>query len=174
MSLERLRFSQEEDREEPPAERARRACERLDRVPAARNDCAAGCAFCCHLLVEVTPSEAARIAGHVRDRAAVEENAGRAEGLSAAEYRRARLRCAFLDAEDRCSIYDVRPLACRAHTSRDRHACQRASLGELTTNELPTDRWLAQAADALRRGMDEPGGELHRAVVGQLPPAICS
>lgn len=115
----------------------------------------------------VTPSEAAVIAARVPParRAAVAANARRAAGLDAGAYRRARIRCALLDERDDCSVYDVRPLKCRAHTSAARETCERVYRGELPGGAVPTDSWLTRAVEAIRCGMGEGSGEeLHLAL----------
>jgi Fe-S-cluster containining protein len=165
-----LRFAQEEDARQARSadERAGAAHRRADGVaPAAPTACARGCAFCCHLLVNVTPSEAAVLAARVPDdrREVVLANASRARGLSPGAYRRARIRCAFLDDNDECTVYDVRPLACRAHTSASRDTCERVFRGGLPGGAVPTDPWLTRAVAAIRVGMGEGDGEeLHAAL----------
>lgn len=169
MSLESLRFEQEAD---PGARAAHRRFERVvDEAPGRGAwACEEGCNFCCHLLVTVTPSEAELLAGRLTPDAIarVEDRARRAAGLTAGEYRRARIPCALLDAAGRCSAYDVRPLKCRAHTSTSRDVCERVHRGEATTNEIPVDSWLARAADAIRHGMNEEEEELHAALLAAL------
>lgn len=165
-SLESLRFEQEAD---PGACAAHRRFERLVEEAPGRGAwaCEAGCNFCCHLLVTVTPSEAVVLAGCLAPEAIgrVEARARRAAGLTPGEYRRARISCALLDAEGRCSAYDARPLKCRAHTSTSRGICERVHRGEATTNEIPTDSWLVRAAGAIRHGMGEEENELHAALL---------
>ena len=169
-SLESLRFAQEEDarRAGCAAEAAGSAFRRADDLtPVGAVDCAAGCAFCCHLLVTVTPSEAVVIAARLDDaqRARVAANARKARDLSPGAYRRARIRCALLDDDDRCTVYDVRPLKCRAHTSTSRARCERVHNDELPGGAVPTDAWLTLAVTAIRRGMGEgDGAELHAAL----------
>jgi hypothetical protein len=96
--------------------------------------CTAGCAACCHRLVAAAPAEAAAIARFVERRFSHEERADLADrigaldaatrGKSAPERARLRLPCAFL-VDGRCSIYEARPLRCRAAHSRDAGHCGR-------------------------------------------------
>jgi Fe-S-cluster containining protein len=163
-----IRFAQEEEGGAPAS-----AFRRVDALAADAPGrgawaCAPGCTFCCHLKVLVSPGEAAALAPRLSDaqRARVAANARRAAGLSAAEYRRARIRCALLDDEDRCAAYDVRPLRCRAHTSTSVEACERAYRGEATTDDVPLDAWLVRAVAAVRTGMAAPEEEeLHAALL---------
>jgi hypothetical protein len=97
--------------------------------------CRAGCSPCCHQLVLCTAPEAWLIAHELRAtlsasaRAAVsarlDAQAKAAAGLSALGYSQARIPCAFLDAAGACSIYAVRPMACRALKSLSVSACER-------------------------------------------------
>ena len=170
-SLEGLRFEQEAD---PGARAAHRRFERVVAEAPGRGAwaCEAGCNFCCHLLVTVTPGEAAVLVGRLTPEAIarVEDRARRAAGLTPGEYRRARIPCAVLDADGRCSAYDARPLKCRAHTSTSREICERVHCGEATTNEVPMDSWLVRAADAIRHGMGEEEEELHAALLRVVTP----
>jgi len=147
VSLESLRFAAEERGD------ARAAHALLDAVPAAPNACAPGCAFCCHLPVLVTRAEAVVLA----------EAAARLPEVRARLERPTR-RCPFLSDDDRCLAYDVRPLRCRAHTSRDRSVCERVHAGELPPAAVPGDPWLRLSAEAIRRGLGGPERELHEAV----------
>jgi hypothetical protein len=94
--------------------------------------CAAGCGACCHQLVAIAPAEAAAIARFVDQRFTPDERKDLIErigaldtatrGKVAVERARLRLPCAFL-ADGRCSIYEARPLRCRAVHSRDAGDC---------------------------------------------------
>jgi Fe-S-cluster containining protein len=147
VSLEALRFAAEE------AGDARAAHALLDRIPAAPNACAPGCAFCCYLPVLVTPAEAAVLA----------EAALRLPEVRPRLERPTR-RCAFLGDDDRCLAYDVRPLRCRAHTSKDRSVCERVHAGAKPLAEVSGDPWLRLSAEAIRRGLGGTERELHAAV----------
>jgi len=85
--------------------------------------CKAGCSACCHLKVDIVPFEAELIKNHVidngikfdRERLAIQTRAlklgvGAYEQLPFEERQ-----CIFLNSEQRCSIYSVRPLMCRRH-----------------------------------------------------------
>lgn len=99
--------------------------------------CAGGCAPCCHLYVQVPPGSAALIAEHIAARFAPAARAALQDRLeSAASALRAapdptalRLRCVLLGNDDRCTVYEVRPLSCRAFTSRSLPRCQQVVFG---------------------------------------------
>jgi Fe-S-cluster containining protein len=94
--------------------------------------CAAGCSACCSQQVAVAPVEAAAIAQYVTRHFTDEEDTALVARLRALDtltrgktaLERAHMRepCAFL-VENRCSIYPVRPLRCRAVYSRDAGYC---------------------------------------------------
>lgn len=91
--------------------------------------CTAGCAFCCHLQVRVTALEAIAVTASLKDdshaaqRAAVAAVAPDVRKLSADARRAARIPCALL-VEGMCSVYQSRPVACRALYSTDAKACE--------------------------------------------------
>jgi len=166
-SLASIRFAQEEEGGAPASAFRRADALAADAPGRGAWACAAGCSFCCHLKVTVSPGEAMALARRLSDaqRARVDANARRAAGLPAADYRRARIRCALLDDSGRCAAYDVRPLKCRAHTSTSRDTCERVYRGEATTDAVPLDRWLVHAVAAVHAGMAEPAEEeLHAAL----------
>jgi len=146
-SLESLRFAQEE---EGGVEGAFARADEAARTAPGRATwaCAQGCSFCCHLPVTVTPAEAAAIAPRVRDWARVEAHRGG--------------RCALLGEDDRCTVYDVRPLKCRAHTSVSADDCR-------DNEELVMDGWMVKAVEAIRLGLPGPVEELHAALRRQRP-----
>ena len=101
-----------------------------DRSPA----CHAGCSHCCYQAVGVSAPEVFAIYDHLRTTrtaADLEATVGRirhaddeTRGLTSAERLSPDLPCPFLES-DRCSIYEVRPLACRGTNSLDAAACER-------------------------------------------------
>jgi Fe-S-cluster containining protein len=105
----------------------------LARAPRGAVACKAGCGHCCHVLVSVTAPEALTILDHLKSslsaaalnrlRTRVTEFCTQTRGLSAAERFSPDLPCVFLD-DDRCSIYPVRPFACRGMNSLDAGECE--------------------------------------------------
>lgn len=111
-------------------------------------DCATGCAHCCHLRVEATEPEVFHIAQHL-----AAELADTLDTLSArlrqhvtqAQANMARQPCGFL-VQERCSIYSVRPTACRkAHSLSVQH-CTTLS------PQIPQNLHLLLDAEALVAG----------------------
>ena len=104
----------------------------LARAPQGAVACKAGCDHCCYQSVGVTPPEALAIQDHLRktlpaaDLAAVAAHIAdrneRTRGLSSNDRFSPEHPCPFLR-EGRCSIYEVRPLACRGMNSLDAGEC---------------------------------------------------
>jgi uncharacterized protein len=106
--------------------------------------CRPGCDACCHLHVMIPPGIAEAIAKHLMEtRTPGEIAALRIELKEAADAAAALTdpstlvhRCPLLGPEGLCSIYEVRPLTCRAFTSRSVAACRSLVFdpgGEVTT-----------------------------------------
>jgi len=97
--------------------------------------CRAGCAHCCHQAVGVSPPEVFAIYDHLRATRTpgklevtvgrIRDADDRTRGMTSAERISPDLPCPFLE-EDRCSIYEVRPLPCRGTNSLDAAVCERA------------------------------------------------
>jgi uncharacterized protein len=90
--------------------------------------CRAGCAWCCSTtVVSTSAAEVVRIARYqlrqLTER--LRQRAGRIAALDPERRRHARLPCALL-VNNRCSVYDVRPLSCMGWTSADAAACERS------------------------------------------------
>jgi Fe-S-cluster containining protein len=106
----------------------------LARAPEGGVACRAGCDHCCYQSVGATPPETLAIADHLRrtlskaELAAVAAHVAevhrRTQGLSAADRFSPDHPCAFLR-DGRCSIYEVRPLACRGMNAFDADQCSR-------------------------------------------------
>jgi Fe-S-cluster containining protein len=122
--------------------------------------CRAGCSFCCRsLLVEASPPEifalAARIdalpaarRADVQARIRAADDATR--GLSVAQRVAARVPCPLLE-DDRCSVYDSRPLSCRAAVSLDAGACESSFNG--VPAKVPMPRAFMDALGDSVRGL---------------------
>ena len=95
-------------------------------------DCRAGCDACCHLYVMIPPGIAEAIGEHLTERLdppAVAELRAELEKAAAAAAALAdpftlRHRCPLLGPGGLCTIYEVRPLTCRAFTSKSAAACR--------------------------------------------------
>jgi Fe-S-cluster containining protein len=95
--------------------------------------CRAGCAYCCYARVSVLPSEALNIASFIAtefkqdaQKAVLERIRSYSDVLSTlpVEGRMSNvMQCPFL-LDNRCSIYEVRPLPCRMHHSMSVDACR--------------------------------------------------
>ena len=104
--------------------------------------CREGCGACCRFPVDVTAPEVISLAELIRDRWAPEAVAAlrtklaaftaAAGAVSPALRPGRRLPCALL-VDERCTIYEARPLPCRGWTSSDAQACQDG----VTRPELP-------------------------------------
>ena len=95
--------------------------------------CHAGCAHCCYQAVGVSVPEVLAIYWHLKETSSAQSFESRLDrvrqadtktrGLSDAERLSPEYPCPFLD-DERCSIYEVRPLACRGKNSLDAEACK--------------------------------------------------
>jgi Fe-S-cluster containining protein len=109
-----------------------RAQQTIDEAVAAapKLGCGKGCSWCCHQAVEVTIPEAILVAAHVADpadprhRAILAEADARAKLDTSRRYRLGRP-CPLL-ADHQCSVYEDRPLMCRAMLATDGERCRQA------------------------------------------------
>ncbi|WP_420548345.1 YkgJ family cysteine cluster protein [Curvivirga sp.] len=97
-------------------------------------DCSTGCASCCHLPVKCPPETIFFIA-YCLQTALPEEQIKELKSvltLYALEWNQisenkklfTRLPCPFLDPNNACMIYEIRPFSCRAFTSTDVRVCE--------------------------------------------------
>jgi Fe-S-cluster containining protein len=103
--------------------------------------CRDGCSLCCSLRVDVFAHEVWQIARHVLDhftpgaldelRARLKKHAGQVLAIDAFTHATQNMVCPLLQSGS-CSVYAVRPQACRRHHSTDFAACQ-------FTYDHPTD-----------------------------------
>ncbi len=143
------------------------AREMSEQLPATRRllpVCQEGCAFCCHSTVFASTPEILRIASHLKEKrdeaelAALRERArDTAERIAPMDFAaraRAKLPCPLLDtATGRCSVYDVRPIACRAYHSGDVAVCKKAFDAGDANPILPINPVLFHVAHAYAFGM---------------------
>ena len=127
--------------------------------------CAAGCSYCCHSsTVHASTPEILRIASWLKEhrtadelaelQARSKEAAARIAPLDLGGRAREKVACPLLDSvSGRCSVYDVRPISCRAYHSGSVEACKRAHDEGEANPILPIDPPLFQVAHAHAFGM---------------------
>jgi Fe-S-cluster containining protein len=113
--------------------------------PAEPFQCSAGCTACCYQKVACTIPEAIGIAAWLSGRDEVEKQRIRAasrrlhdESAELDDFGRVRtgLPCPLL-LDEQCSIYEARPLSCRATYSFDRSACEKLYFGFEFDTKIP-------------------------------------
>ena len=122
-----------------------RAQQTIDEVTenAPKLGCKMGCAYCCYQNVEVTIPEAILVAAHLIDaadprRAKVLETARGFKGKSDAPRLRAGTACPLL-VDEKCSVYDDRPLMCRSVFAAESDQCRRSYLAAIEGREAPVE-----------------------------------
>jgi len=92
--------------------------------------CRKGCSHCCMNLVTVSPVEVLALAEHIKGRddadALIEKTRQAAAEVPANDVlarKSMRIPCPLLDDQGACSVYDERPLTCRAYASFDVDRC---------------------------------------------------
>jgi Fe-S-cluster containining protein len=125
--------------------------------------CGAGCSWCCHVHVDATGPEILAVAAHLegalagaareafRERLAA--HVERADRLDDEARWAARIPCALLAEDGRCSVYPVRPLRCRAFHSASAEACRDALAGR-AAGDPPTIPVLDRACNAVEDGYE--------------------
>ncbi|QYF92637.1 YkgJ family cysteine cluster protein [Massilia sp. PAMC28688] len=128
--------------------------------------CGNGCDFCCHYHVYVTPLEVFGIVDEVQTWSyakrealisSVRKYVMAVKGLGKDRHRTMNIACSFLQ-EGSCSIYSMRPLACRRHHSADRGICERAFKNPRTTEPSQVDIHRT----VVSRGMEMLHSDYHR------------
>jgi len=150
---------------------ARRAHRELDaeaarviaRDPSHPPACAAGCSYCCHVHVDATRAEVLAIARHLTESRSSTELASVVANLSAQvrvvsamdhdQRWKAKIPCALLGDDGRCTIYEVRPLRCRAFHSFSVDTCKEAFAG-INEPAPETNVMLDRACDAAELGYE--------------------
>ncbi len=125
--------------------------------------CQSGCSFCCHMRVVATVPEVLAIADEIRrswDSRKTSELKHRtsilrrkSRGQTDEQWGNDRHRCPML-ADGRCSVYDKRPLDCRAHNSQDVGACERAWIDYLDW-DVPVNFHMQASYKHLQAGLLE-------------------
>lgn len=126
--------------------------------------CKSGCSYCCYLKKETTPVEAIIISDFIRKKfdddqisgavTNAKANISELESLSDSEQIALNQRCPFL-IEDRCSIYEVRPIKCRNAHATDAALCKKCFDNPGDTS-IPSSyhKSLHLAANGISRGFE--------------------
>ena len=127
--------------------------------------CREGCSLCCWLRVDVFAHEVFLIAHYIRARFSAAElaelmsrlaiHSAKVLALTPYEHATQNIECPLLR-NGRCTIYEVRPQACRRHHSQDFAACQ-FTYDHPTDLDFPGahDRGLFQTlSEAMQQGID--------------------
>ena len=131
--------------------------------------CKSGCAWCCHIEVVTTVPEVLRIADYLGAkvppkqasllRKQIASNRQKAAGLNSEARGRAHIPCGLL-IDNRCSVYPVRPLACRGWSSSDVRLCRQSYSRPLEVR-VPIHLWqrelLAGVTAGLRVALESAG-----------------
>jgi hypothetical protein len=116
-------------------------------------ECQIGCAFCCSLRVEATEPEVFLITRELKKWTSTQlttilEKLHKHAEATNAEAHPHRTNCAFLE-NNLCSIYEVRPAACRKAHSLSAACCSNFS------SEIPQNLAVALGTEALMKGTSE-------------------
>lgn len=124
-----------------------RFAQELGKFPPAAIACRAGCSYCCRALaVSVSLPEIFLLKHHIdslppEESAPIRQRVAAANAQTRGHTNRERLAqhepCPLL-VDQRCSVYDVRPVSCRAAVSVDAEACRRAYEGERVSIGIPS------------------------------------
>jgi Fe-S-cluster containining protein len=144
--------------------------------------CGAGCAYCCYHSVETTIPEAILVAAQLADpadarRRKVLDTAGALHGVSESERRRRGTPCPLL-VDNRCSVYEDRPLMCRAMLAVDAGECRAshvsalAGKGDRPIEHFPAAQYFALGDQAGMRGILKDMGLQHDLV--ELTQAVAA
>ena len=124
--------------------------------------CRSGCTFCCMFPVAASAPEVLAIATFVRERfdaeqraaldARVEANIRATDGMTMDQRDRVRRDCPFLEASQ-CSVYEVRPVACRGYSSFSVEQCRKDFEYPATGVGIPTNGLRELVSGAIREGL---------------------
>jgi Fe-S-cluster containining protein len=112
----------------------------------AKIECAAGCSWCCRQPLQVSILGAVSVAAHLLDNGLRETYLPLLEEhvqmLEPFEYDRKKMKdcfelCPFLGDDQRCQVYQARPVICRAFHSTDKSCCERIVQERTENRDVP-------------------------------------
>lgn len=96
-------------------------------------DCKKGCSWCCSNAVMVLPHEMILLKEYILQKIApaqmkpilqkMEKKNSITDSMKSFEFMHLKMPCAFLDENGACSVYEVRPMACRIYLSKNVESC---------------------------------------------------
>ncbi|MBN9419787.1 hypothetical protein ABS71_02630 [bacterium SCN 62-11] len=114
------------------AEEARQAAARLYPQAVRDSQCRSGCSWCCYEQLQVHVLDAVAIAAQLKQPLIYSLEARRSD-----EVKRVFQPCPFLGPEQTCTVYEHRPLPCRAHHSVDVQRCREAVERQEPERQVP-------------------------------------
>jgi Fe-S-cluster containining protein len=147
----------------------------MNRFSEARVACGRGCDHCCHTWVDATGAELLHLAGSLDGSrraaavAAVEKTLEKTGSKSMHERERLVCACPML-VDKACSVYENRPLACRALAALDARLCERAFIG-LSDEPIDVPQPFILAGYGYRLALD---GALRKAGLDYRPVELTS
>lgn len=124
--------------------------------------CHAGCDYCCYPPVAATVPEVANIVAFVETQLSSEEGERLRSRVSAVKQETAHLTgaqrasislaCPYLE-QGRCSVYPVRPLACRGFNSYDESVCREVFEHPKEPPKVPSFTPLIASSQGMKEGM---------------------
>jgi len=144
----------------------RLALELIEQSPlAGKHACEAGCAFCCHTAVTVSPPELFAVADYLRKhydeseltevRKRLDDNAALAGSMTRDAYIAGNIPCALLTDDGRCRVHPVRPLCCAGFLSTSRAKCDAEFRRVVGRDPVPTDNHAMAAGLGVSFGLKE-------------------
>jgi Fe-S-cluster containining protein len=124
--------------------------------------CREGCDYCCYPPVSAAVPEVANIVAYIlsqlpkpeqqRLQAKVKEAYEQTKAMTSQQRTSTNLACPYLK-EGKCSIYPVRPLACRGYNSISKSACQKVFEQPEKRHPVPAFVPMLASAQGLKEGM---------------------
>ena len=124
--------------------------------------CRSGCTYCCMVPVAASAPEVLAVAGFVREQfdeerrtaldRRIEANIAATAGMDMSRRDRVRLDCPFIEA-GQCSVYEVRPIACRGYSSSSVEDCREDYNHPGTGVEIRTNGLRELVYGAIREGL---------------------
>ncbi len=124
--------------------------------------CQKGCSYCCHFMVEASAPEVLAISQYIWQNftqeeqeqlmRSIDENINATQGMTRKERFVFRTPCALLK-NGACSVYDIRPVMCRACHSMDVESCKKDFEHPSFQDTVQVNRMAVQAGVGVEAGL---------------------